>query len=202
MIVWRSGLQLAEPGLIIVSMRNPGVLLTSSVLRIGRRSISSAQVICANAVWAVEMVVVPGGQMGGGTGLIRHPQLFKGLYMGPNLIGISTMVYIADLQRARREGFGNDVQAYRDDMADRHIAAFYGGVTSILSLFTLTPGGGGPRASPISTTPPLSLEATGASLAQLGKSGGPASSSKRRSRPRRKCKPGYRWNGTRCVRKD
>ncbi len=57
MIVWRSGLQLAEPGLIIVSMRNPGVLLTSSVLRIGRRSISSAQAICANAEWAVEMKI-------------------------------------------------------------------------------------------------------------------------------------------------
>ena len=63
----------------------------------------------------------------------------------------------------------------------------------------VSPGGGGPEAAQISTTPPLSLEATGASLAQLGKSGGPASSSKRRSRPRRKCKPGYRWNGTRCV---
>ena len=66
----------------------------------------------------------------------------------------------------------------------------------------VSPGGGGPGTYPISTTPPLSLEATGASLTQPGKSGGPASSSKRRSRPRRKCKPGYRWNGHRCVRKD
>ena len=65
----------------------------------------------------------------------------------------------------------------------------------------LGPGGGGPGHSLTSTTP-SSLEATGASLAQRGKSGGPASSSKRRSRPRRKCKPGYRWNGYRCVRKD
>ena len=48
-----------------------------------------------------------------------------------------------------------------------------------------SPGGGGPGQSPISTTPPLSLEATGAILEQLGKPGGPASSSKRRSRPRR-----------------
>ncbi len=50
-------------------------------------------------------------------------------------------------------------------------------------------GGGGPGPSPISTDPPLSLEATGASLAQLGKPGGPASSSKRRSRPRRYALP-------------
>ena len=71
-----------------------------------------------------------------------------------------------------------------------------------ISALTYSPGGGGPVAYPISTTPPLSLEATGAILEQLGKPGGPASSSKRRSRPRRKCKPGYRWNGRRCVRKD
>lgn len=137
--------------------------------------------------------------MGGGTGLIRHPQLFKGLYMGPNLIGISSVVYFADLQRARKAGYGNDVGAYRADMAERHLAAYFSGVTSILSFFTLSPGGGGPGHSLTSTNPPLSLEATGASLAQSGKSGGPASSSKRGSRPRRKCKPGYRWNGTRCV---
>jgi len=73
-------------------------------------------------------------------------------------------------------------------------------LTGILGLGSPdSPGGGGPGPSPISTIPPLSVEATGASLAQLGKSGGPASSSKRRSRPRRKCKPGYRWNGHRCV---
>jgi len=58
-----------------------------------------------------------------------------------------------------------------------------------------SPGGGGPGLSPISTNPPPSLEATGASLAQPGKSGGPASSSKRRSRPRRKkCPKGYHWS--------
>jgi len=54
-------------------------------------------------------------------------------------------------------------------------------------LFPPSPGGGGPGQFPISTTPPLSLEATGASLTQPGKPRGPASSSKRRSRPRR-CK--------------
>jgi len=62
-----------------------------------------------------------------------------------------------------------------------------------------SPGGGGPGPSPISTDPPLSVEATGASLAQLGKPGVPASSSKRGSRPRRRCPSGYRWNGHRCV---
>ena len=63
----------------------------------------------------------------------------------------------------------------------------------------LSLGGGGPEQPLISTTPPLSVEATGAILEQFGKPGGPASSSKRRSRPRRKCKPGYQWNGHRCV---
>jgi len=84
-------------------------------------------------------------------------------------------------------------QLYMKQRRWQDIAVIYG-------LFS--PGGGGPGTYPISTTPPLSLEATGASLTQPGKSGGPASSSKRRSRPRRKCKPGYRWNGHRCVRKD
>jgi len=62
-----------------------------------------------------------------------------------------------------------------------------------------SPGGGGPGLSPISTNPPPSVEATGASLAQHGKTEGPARLSKRGSRPRRRCKPGYRWNGHRCV---
>ena len=136
----------------------------------------------------------------GGTGLIRHPQLFKGLYMGPALIGLSGMLYIADLQRARRGGFGNDVRAYRDDMADRHIAELYSYVVPIVSFIT-RPGGGGPGQSLTSTDPPPSIEATGAILEQLGKPGGPARLSKQGSRPRRKCKPGYRWNGHRCVRK-
>ncbi len=49
-----------------------------------------------------------------------------------------------------------------------------------------SPRGGGPGHSLISTNPPLSLEATGASLAQLGKSEGPARPSKRGNRPRRR----------------
>ncbi len=56
------------------------------------------------------------------------------------------------------------------------------------------PGGGGPGHSPISTNPPPSIEAIGASFRQSGKSGGPASSMKRRSRPRRRC-PYYWHNG-------
>jgi len=132
-------------------------------------------------------------------GLIRHPQLFKGIYMGPNLIGISTMVYIADLQRARREGFGNDVQAYRDDMADRHIAAFYGGVTSILSLFTLTPGGGGPGGYPTSTVPPPSVEEVGGMITSP-----PASEQTARAKilGKTRCPPGHHWSyrHKRCVR--
>ena len=69
----------------------------------------------------------------------------------------------------------------------------------------VSPGGGGPGLSLTSTTPPLSLEATGASLTQLGKPGGPARLSKRGSRPRRKrCPKGYRWSRRhrKCMRAD
>ena len=138
-------------------------------------------------------------------GLIRHPQLFKGIYMGPNLIGISAMVYIADLQRARREGFGNDVQAYRDDMADRHIAELYGYVVPILSIFTRSPGGGGPGQSLTSTDPPPSVEEVGTMITRGGhpmKGGHPHSSKASRGCSRKRCPSGYRWNGKRCVRKD
>ena len=54
MIVW---LRVIGAQLIFLSLRRRGVLLTPSVLLIGRRSISSAQVICANAEWAVEMKI-------------------------------------------------------------------------------------------------------------------------------------------------
>ena len=60
----------------------------------------------------------------------------------------------------------------------------------------LGPGGGGPGPSPISTNPPPSLEATGASLAQLGKTEGPPRVSKGGSRSRRaQCKH-YRWTSS------
>ncbi len=65
----------------------------------------------------------------------------------------------------------------------------------------LSPGGGGPGQSLTSTNPPPSLEATGASLTQLGKTEGPARASQRGSRPRRgpkgtliKCPRGYHWD--------
>ncbi len=144
-------------------------------------------------------------------GLIRHPQLFKGIYMGPNLIGISTMVYIADLQSARRAGFGNDVQAYRAaTMADikSELSSY---VTTVLSFMTLSPGGGGPGSYPISTDPPPSVEEVGTMITQVGDiaassdvAGRPDSSkaSRRGGRHRKRCPPGYRWNGKRCVRKD
>lgn len=74
----------------------------------------------------------------------------------------------------------------------------------LLSLFwqdSPSPGGGGPGQSLTSTNPPPSLEATGASLAQPGKTEGPARASKRGSRPRRgpkgtliKCPRGYYWD--------
>jgi hypothetical protein len=74
-------------------------------------------------------------------------------------------------------------------------AAYIIGMLTRDYSYTPSPGGGGPGPSPISTIPPLSVEATGAILEQLGKPGGPASSSKRRSRPRRrKCPKGWHWS--------
>jgi len=71
----------------------------------------------------------------------------------------------------------------------------------VYSLDSTGPGGGGPGQSLTSTIPPLSLEATGASLTQPGKTEGPARSSKRGSRSRRgpkgtliKCPRGYHWD--------
>ena len=112
--------------------------------------------------------------------------------MGPALIGISGMMYFADLQRAQRTGYGSDVQAYRDAEATK----FYSLLVPFLSwtLSSSSPGGGGPGQSPISTNPPPSIEATGARPPQLGKPEGPARASKRGSRPRRKCPKGHHWN--------
>jgi len=75
-------------------------------------------------------------------------------------------------------------------------------VAFILGMLTRdhspSPGGGGPGPSPISTIPPLSVEATGAILEQLGKPGGPARLSKQGSRPRRKWCPARKW-GRPCL---
>ena len=70
----------------------------------------------------------------------------------------------------RSHGFGLPVHIQRQQM---------------LIASEVSPGGGGPGQSLTSTDPPLSLEATGASLAQPGKTEGPARVSKRGSRTRR-----------------
>ncbi len=125
--------------------------------------------------------------------------------MGPNLIGISTMVYIADLQSARRAGFGNDVEAYRAAKMVGFKSELSSFVTTALSFMTLSPGGGGPGQSPISTDPPPSVEEVGTLIPQGGhpmQVGHPDSPEASRGRSRKRCPPGYRWNGRRCVRKD
>jgi hypothetical protein len=137
-------------------------------------------------------------------GLIRHPQLFKGLRMGPAIIGISGMMYIADLQQSRREGYGNDVQAYREANAANIVSEFSSYVITFLSFMTLSPGGGGPGQSLTSTDPPPSVEEVGTMITQGAhpmKGGHPDSSKVSRGRSRKRCPPGYRWNGKRCVRK-
>jgi len=58
-----------------------------------------------------------------------------------------------------------------------------------ISALTYSPGGGGPGHSPTSTDPPLITEEVGRMITSGGRS-------------RKRCPPGYRWNGKRCVRKD
>ncbi len=166
------------------------------------------------------MSIVPSpGQMGPGTGLIRlgtglmkHPTLFKGLWMGPALTGLGMGIYLADLQRARREGFGDDVQAYRFAIADKITTRFVTPFASLLAsvwneqTLEVSSGGGGPGESPISTVVPPSIEETGEILSNPGIAvevpSSPRPSTSRKAGKRRKsCPPGYRWNGRRCVRK-
>jgi len=164
------------------------------------------------------MSIVPSpGQMGPGSGsigaLMRHPTLFKGLGMGPAIGGVSAVLYLADLQRARAEGFGNDVQAYRDRMADKAIAAVVVPIILLVmpdhpdkGLSSQSSGGGGPGGLPNLHQPPPSIEEIGEMLSnppmEGQKTGSPRTSSSKKSGKRRKsCPPGYRWNGRRCVRK-
>jgi len=163
------------------------------------------------------MIVPSPGQMGPGAGsiglaLMRHPTLFKGLGMGPAIVGISGVAYLADLQNARREGFGDDVQAYRFAMADKASVQW----TTFLSLLVMpsnpdkglhsSSGGGGPGEIPNLHRPPPSIEETGEILSnppmEGQKIGSPRpSTSKKAGKRRKSCPPGYRWNGRRCVRK-
>ena len=126
------------------------------------------------------MSIVPSpGQMGPGTGsigsvLMKHPTLFKGLGMGPALTGLGTVLYLSDLQSARREGFGNDVQAYRLAMSDKIWARYTIPFASLLATvwneqtLEISSGGGGPGESPISTVVPPSIEEVGEILSNPG----------------------------------
>ncbi len=161
------------------------------------------------------MSIVPSpGQMGPGIGtiLMRHPTLFRGLGMGPALTGLGTVLYLSDLQSARRDGFGNDVQAWRLAMSDkvyaRYVIPFASLLATVWNEQTLEPssGGGGPGESPISTVVPPSIEEAGEILTNPGivvevpSSPRPDSTSPSGKR-RKSCPPGYRWNGRRCVKK-
>jgi len=119
--------------------------------------------------------------MGGQVGLFQEP-----LTREEKAVLFAATTLVAGPYAIMRGGAGLTAALWRARLI---IAAGMGfGISSSL-------GGGGPGQSPISTNSPLSLEATGAILEQLGKPGGPASGSKRRSRPRRKkCPPGFRWS--------
>jgi len=168
------------------------------------------------------MSIVPSpGQMGPGTGgigsagavLMKHPTLFKGLGMGPALSGLGIGIYLGDLSRARYLGFGNDVQAYRENVSDKFWAQTLIPVTSLIvrahheldsGLSSTPPGGGGPGDSPISTVAPPSIEETGEVLSNpVGVV--PASPRADSSRPAvkkpKRCPKGKRWSRRlkRCV---
>jgi hypothetical protein len=165
------------------------------------------------------MSIVPSpGQMGPGAGsiglaLMRHPTLFQGLGMGPALGGLSGVLFLSDLQRARAEGFGNDVQGYRDAMADKLVASVRSDIF-LLSIQVMpdhpdkglsqSSGGGGPGGLPNLHQPPPSIEETGEILSNLPmegqKIGSPRPSTSKKGRKRRKCPPGYRPVGDKCVR--
>jgi hypothetical protein len=158
------------------------------------------------------MSIIPSpGQMGPGTGLIglgtglmRHPTLFKGLGMGPALTGLGFGIYLADLQSARREGFGNDVHAFRQAQADkittRIVVPFTTLIMSVWNEQTLdiSSGGGGPGESPISTVVPPSIEETGEILSNPSIAVEVPSSPKPRARGPKgtliKCPVGYYWD--------
>jgi len=168
------------------------------------------------------MSIIPSpGQMGPGTGLIsigtglmKHPTLFKGLGMGPALSGLGMGIYLADLQSARRHGFGNDVQAYRDAQADWIWARYV--TPAILTIMKswneqtleVSTGGGGPGGLPNLHQSPLpSIEEAGEILAnpsvmgEVSSSPRPSTSKKGRKKKRKACPPGYRWSrrAKRCL---
>ena len=74
-----------------------------------------------------------------------------------------------------------------------------------LGRLIVSSGGGGPGESPTSTDSPPGLHQQGQPVsvvvpaASISAHGGRRSGTKARSRKR--CPPGYRWNGRRCVRK-
>ncbi len=157
------------------------------------------------------MSIVPSpGQMGPGTGLIRlgtglmkHPTLFKGLGMGPALMGLGVGITIADLQRTQKHGLGWDVQAFRDKKADQLMTHIL--IPVILRILPSSAGGGGPGEIPNLHRPPPSIEETGEILSNPGSlvevPSSPRRSTSKKAGKRPKCPPGYYWHKGRkkCV---
>jgi len=134
---------------------------------------------------------------------MRHPWLFKGLYMGPALVsGFSGLVYLADHQQAKK--YDLSVSEYRTLMGDKiGLGPLFPAL--LKSLTFVSSGGGGPGESLTSTDSPPGLQQQGQPVpvvvpaASISAHGGGRSGAKPRSRKR--CPPGYRWDGKRCVRK-
>jgi len=150
------------------------------------------------------MSIVPSpGQMGPGTGsigsvtaLMKHPTLFKGLGMGPALMGLGVGITIADLQRTQKHGLGWDVKAFRDKKADQLMTHIM--IPVILRILPSS-GGGGPGESPISTVVPPSIEEAGEILSNPGMlvevpSSPRPSTSKKGQKATKKCPKGHYWS--------
>jgi hypothetical protein len=141
------------------------------------------------------------GPVGGGTGLIRHPQLFKGLWMGPALAtGFSGLVYLADYQQAKK--YDMSVADYRTAIADK---LSFGFLFPLLfeSLTLSSSGGGGPGESLTSTDTPPALHRQGQPVPVVVPAASNSAHGGRRSgaKARKKCPRGFRWSpeNRRCV---
>ena len=143
--------------------------------------------------------------------LMRHPWLFRGLYMAPALTGLGFMITLSDKQQAEKYGMG--LREYRDRTAELLLTK-PGMIVSNILLSTSSPSpsiqvegssshdlvqNGGPPALMLPSGSPSS-EANGSATSSAGgDSAHGRSSAGVRGRRRHRCPKGHRWNGRRCV---
>ena len=136
---------------------------------------------------------------------MRHPWLFKGLYMGPALVsGFTGLVYLADRQRAKH--YDMNVPEFRDAQFDIYRPRLLWALLFEQMSRSVSSGGGGPGESPISTDPPPALHQQGQPVPVVVPAASNSAHGGRRSgsKPRKRCPPGYRWSfrHKKCMRAD